>query len=112
MNLIWLATPGTAEAAARELTAAGAELRVPMAYAPPATVAGFVGAAGLGRAIAALYAAGGLSGLAVDLTREPVEVREMPGWAAGTVLVVGAGGPTVHAFESESALGALLAVAA
>ena len=111
MNLIWETSPERRDATVAALHDGGAEVRERLGFEPISTIAAVAAVLAIGRAIADLYRDHRYHGVIIDLTKDPVELRDMAAWDRGQVLVIGADGPHFHSFTSEDQLTALISAA-
>ena len=108
MNIVWQTEPSTRDSAVAALRDAGAEVRERLGFEPITTIAAVVGAVALCRALGSLLRDHRYRGVIIDVTKDPVEIREMTAWDRGQVLVISEDGPHFHSFTNEDELGALL----
>jgi hypothetical protein len=111
MNVVWQTDEGNRDATVAALRESGAEVRERMGFEPLTTIAAIAGVMALARALAKLFRDQWYRGVIVDLTKDPIEVRDMPGWDRHQVLVIGKDGPNFHSFDSEDQLTALITAA-
>lgn len=109
MKIVWVCAEETRDATVAALESGGAEVRQRSGFEPLTTIALTAGAIALCRALRQLFQDTRFHGVIVDLTKSPVEVREMPGWDRRQVLLVSEGGPQFHTFEEDDELASLLA---
>ena len=108
MNLVWQTSADTRESATEALHAAGAEVRERRGFEPMTTIVVVAGVVAISRALASLFRDTRFRGVLIDLTKDPVEIREMPGWDRRQVLLIGSNGPQFHEFTSDAELTALI----
>lgn len=87
----------------------GRPIRPRLGFEPLTTLAVVAGITVLVRALRKLFADARYRGVMIDLTKNPVEMRDMPGWDRRQVLVVTTDGPQFHQFDQEDDLQELLA---
>jgi hypothetical protein len=108
LDITWLATETTYATTQEALRDSGAEVRGRMGFEPLTTLGIVAGAVVLANALRRLFADLRYHGVMIDATKDPVEVREMPGWSRNQVLIMTADGPHLHQFEQETDLQELL----
>ncbi|WP_067719515.1 hypothetical protein [Nocardia yamanashiensis] len=109
MELVWITSPEHRDSTARALTEAGAELKKRAGFEPITTLLVVAAVGAVASALRSLYADARYRGVLIDMTKSPVEVREMPGWDRNQVLVITAAGPQFHQFADDDHLDKLLA---
>jgi hypothetical protein len=102
LDIVWLATDTTYETTQEALRDSGAQLQKRLGFEPLTTLGIVAGAAILARVLGKLFRDNRYGGVMIDLTKSPVEVREMPGWDRTQILIVTAEGPQFHQFEREA----------
>lgn len=93
MEMSWYPAESHVNETDAALKAEGAQVRDRMGFEPLSTIAVIAAVAVLVRALMRLYKDARYKGVIIDITRKPVEVREMPGWPRQQVLLVSAEGP-------------------
>lgn len=108
MNLVWQTAADHRDAAVQALRDAGADVRERRGFEPVTTIVAVAGAMIIVRAVAGVFRDARYRGVLIDLTKDPVEIREMPGWDRSQVLIIGPEGPQFHQFTTEDGLAALI----
>jgi hypothetical protein len=112
MELIWYLTPGRETETVNALKAEGAPIRSGLGFEPLTTIATVLAVTALVQALINLYRDARYTGVVIDATSDPIEIREMPGWSRKEVLVITTKGATFHsASADESAAGELRKIA-
>ena len=79
MNLVWHPTPGHESETVGALKSEGARIRDGLGFEPLTTIATALAVAALVRVLIKLYRDARYTGVLIDATSDPVEIREMPG---------------------------------
>jgi hypothetical protein len=108
MDVIWATSEATREDTITALQESGAQIIPRAGFEPLTTIAVAAGVVALCRTLRSMAKDGKYRGVIIDVTKSPVEVREMPGWDRQQVLVVSATGAQFHSFEKEEGLQELL----
>jgi hypothetical protein len=115
MEISWYPAESGIDEIKDVLKTEGAEVRNRMGFDPLSTITVVAAGAVLVRALMRLYKDARYKGVIIDITRKPVEVREMSGWPRQQVLLVSAEGArfievgdTVSGFENLNQLTKLL----
>lgn len=101
MNLVWHLTPGHENETVDALKNEGAPIRGGLGFEPLTTIATVLAVTGLVRALISLYRDARYTGIVIDATGDPVEIREMPGWSRREVLVINAEGAKFHSVGAD-----------
>lgn len=91
MQISWIASEPAKSIAA--LTAEGADVQKQKGFEPITSIAVIAAGAILTKALIRLYKDARYKGVIIDITRKPVEVREMPQWPRQQALLITATGP-------------------
>ena len=111
MDLVWQTTAENRKSTVSALESSGAEVRERRGFEPVTAIAAVAGVIAVSRAIGKVFRDLTQHGVVIDMTRSPVEIRDMPGWSRNQVLVIAAEGPTFHEFSNADDLAALLKAA-
>lgn len=92
MNFVWHLTPGLEGPTATALKSEGVKVRSGMGFEPVTTIAAALAVASLVKVLIKLYKDARYTGVVIDMTKDPAEIKEMPGWPRQQVLVITAEG--------------------
>ena len=109
MDLVWLTDDATRAQTTEILRGSGAQVKDRAGFEPMTTLMVSAGVVALARALTKLYRDARYRGVIIDTSKNPVEVRQMPGWDRQQVLLISTGGSEFHQFTSSTDLEALLA---
>jgi hypothetical protein len=109
MEILWRASDDLSELTRESLTDAGAEVEPRQGFEPITAILLIASVSVLAKAFSRLVRDSRFKGVMIDATKNPVEVREMPGWDRSQVLLITDTGGTFHTFSSEDGSADLLA---
>jgi hypothetical protein len=92
MNLVWHLTPGHEDETANALKGEGVKVRGGLGFEPITTIATVLAVTSLVKVLIKLYKDNRYKGVIIDATKDPAEIKEMPGWPSQQVLVLTAEG--------------------
>lgn len=108
MELVWHLTPGHGTETLDALESEGAPIRRGLGFEPLTAIATALAVSALIRVLIKLYRDARYTGVLIDATSNPVEIREMSGWSRKQVLVITSEGAQFYtAGADESAADAL-----
>jgi hypothetical protein len=94
----WITVPDSRHDVVKSLEDAGADVERRTGFEPLTIIAFASGLVVLARAVYRLFRDAKVRGVLIDATKDPVEIREMPGWQRSNVLVLTVSGPVFHDF--------------
>lgn len=109
MDWVWIPSPDNRDATARALIDAGGELKKRAGFEPITTLAVVASAIAVVSALRSLFADTRYHGVLIDATKQPIEVREMPGWERAQTLIITDDGPQFHQFDDGNQIEKVLA---
>jgi hypothetical protein len=108
MNIVWQLTPGLEEETTTALKSEGVKVRSGFGLEPITTIATVLAVASLVKVLIKLYKDTRYTGVMIDATKDPAEIKEMPGWPRQQVLVITSeGAKFFEGGADESAAGEL-----
>jgi hypothetical protein len=109
MDWVWIPSPDNLDSTARALTDAGGELKKRAGFEPITTLIVAASAIAVVSALRSLFADARYRGVLIDATKQPIEVREMPGWDRTQILIITHDGPQFHQFADGNQIEKILA---
>ena len=88
LHIEWHTTPEKAQDTNQALIDEGAPIRKGLGFEPMTVISIAIAVAPLIKSLVKLYQQSKYKGVIIDTTRDPIEIREMPGWSSKKVLLI------------------------